>query len=195
MDRQTYEDLARRIRGLAPRAGDTRVIAIDGPAGSGKTSFARRLASALDAPVLHLDDLCPGWDGLDEAPARLVDWVLEPLATDGLARYRRYDWDAERYQEWHDIPAAPALIVEGVGTGSRIAAPYLSLLVWVTAPLDLRMARGTERDGEVSRERWETWARRENELFAREGIQERADLRVNGAAAIAHDPEREFATS
>lgn len=174
------QDLAARLRAAPPRAGTVRVAAIDGPAGSGKTTLAGRLAAVLDAPVIHMDDLYPGWDGLAAAPGKLREWVLEPLAAHRQARYRRYDWEAGAYAEWVDVPSADTLIVEGCGSGARAAAPYLSLLVWVEAPYGVRMARGIGRDGESFRPHWERWAVQERALFASERTAERADVRVDG---------------
>jgi adenylylsulfate kinase-like enzyme len=56
------------------------VIAVDGRSGSGKTSLAARLRSALHAPVVTLEDLYGGWDGLERGIDLLVSEVLEPLA-------------------------------------------------------------------------------------------------------------------
>ena len=189
-----YADLAARIRTLPPRAGTTRVVAVDGPAGSGKSVFARRLAAVLDAPMGHVDDLCPGWDGLEQAATRLVEWIVAPLAAGGRARFRRYDWEQGSYKEWHKVSVAPILIVEGVTSGSRLVASHLSLLLWVTAPPDVRMARGVERDGESHRARWERWAHEEERIFNTEGTRERAELHIDGAPTLTHDPEREFVT-
>lgn len=179
------EDLAARLRAAPPRAGTTRVAAIDGPAGAGKTTLADRLAAVIDAPVVHMDDLYPGWDGLAAGPGKLREWVLEPLAGGRPARYRRYDWEAGAYAEWVDVPAAGALIVEGCGSGARAAAPYLSLLVWIDAPYQIRRVRGIGRDGETFRPYWDRWAAQERELFAAERTAERADVRVDGT--VPHD--------
>ena len=138
-----------------------------------------------------MDDLYPGWDGLAAGPDRLLDWVLEPLATGRPARYRRYDWEAGEYAEWVKVPSASTLIVEGCASGARLGAPYLSFLIWVAAPPDVRMRRGIERDGEVFRPHWERWAAQEQVHFAAEGTASRADIRIDGAPAAAHDPERE----
>src|SRR5690606_19498388 len=72
-------DLARRVRESVPALGDVRLVCVDGPAGSGKTTLAGRLAEALDhAPVLHLDDLYEGWSGLDgDLAPRLRAQVLD----------------------------------------------------------------------------------------------------------------------
>lgn len=157
------------------------VIAVDGPAGSGKTvvadALARELAGENDAvPVIHMDDLFPGWDGLAEAVPRLLEWVLEPLLAGQRARWRRYDWDAGAYAEWHEEPRSSAYVVEGVACGSLPSVPYLALLVWVDASLATRYRRGIARDGEAFRRHWERWAAQEDVHFAADRTRERADL-------------------
>lgn len=172
--------VARAVRAVPARAGGTRVVAVDGPAGSGKSTLAATIRAALDgAPLVRMDDLYPGWDGLADAVPRLLEWVLEPLAAGRAARYRRYDWDAGRYAEWRDVPPAAELVVEGVGSGSRPARPYLSYLVWVQAPHELRMRRGIERDGEAFAPHWLRWARQEATLFAAEQTRRHADVVID----------------
>jgi len=184
-------DLVARLRESPARAGSTRVLAVDGRGGSGKTMLADRLASLLDAPVVHMDDLFPGWDGLAAAAPILRRWVLEPLARGEPARYRRYDWLRDSYNGWVDVPPSDTLVVEGCGCGSRLAAPYLSLLLWIDAPRTVRFDRGMRRDGETFRPHWERWALQEDALFAAEGTRERSDYRVDGFPSVPHDPERE----
>ena len=62
-----------------PRLGPVRLVAVDGFAGSGKTTFAGRLAEALGAQVLHTDDLLEGWVDTVSFWPRLEEWVLAPL--------------------------------------------------------------------------------------------------------------------
>jgi energy-coupling factor transporter ATP-binding protein EcfA2 len=181
----TLAGVARLARAAPPAAGRTRVVAVDGPSGSGKTTLAAALAVALGtpsgpAPVVRLDDFYPGWDGLEAVVPRLVEWVLEPVAAGRPARYRRWDWTAGRYAEWHQAspPEPGTLVVDGVGSGARACAPYLSLLVWVEAPRDVRYARGMARDGEAYRPWWDGWAAQEERHFAREGTRARAAVVV-----------------
>ncbi|CAN5607493.1 MAG: hypothetical protein M3494_12200 [Actinomycetota bacterium] len=96
------------------------------------------------------------------------------------------------YAEWNEIPASEVLIVEGVGCGAETASPYLTFLVWVEAPKELRMRRGIERDGEAFRPHWERWARQEEAIFGANRTRERAGLVVEGAPDVPHAPEREF---
>lgn len=161
------------------RLGPVRLVCIDGPAGSGKTSLAGRVADVLHAQTVHMDDLYEGWSGLAGAWPRLRDWVLAPLAGGGPGRYRRYDWFAGEYAEWHDVPVADYLVVEGCGCAPRAVDDWASLVVWVEAPRELRIARGVERDGEGVRENWVTWMAQEDAVFAAEQTRDRAHLRVD----------------
>src|SRR6478735_90882 len=83
------------------RLGPVRLVAVDGPAGSGKTTFAERLAGELGAPVVHLDDLLEGWTDLRSMWPRLEKWVLAPLRRGDDAAYRTYDWHAGEFRtQW-----------------------------------------------------------------------------------------------
>lgn len=173
------EQVAGLVRSRAPSAGSTLVMAVDGPSGSGKTTLAAAVSEALGGvPVVHMDDVYPGWDGLEDAVPRLLEWVLEPLAAGLPARYRRYDWDRNEYAEWHDVPASPVVVVEGVASGARACSRYLSVLVWVDATRHVRFSRGIARDGEGFRPHWERWAVQEDRHFAIEGTRGRADVHV-----------------
>jgi chloramphenicol 3-O-phosphotransferase len=186
-------DVAARVLGAAPTCGPTRLVSVDGPSGSGKSTLAARLAAALgDPPVLHMDDIYPGWDGLADAVPLLHDQVVAPLAACRPARYRRYDWVRGEFAEEHDLGVPPLLLVEGVTAGARAVAAPATLLVWVEAPPDERFRRGIARDGEAYRPHWERWARQEQAHFAADGTRDRADLVVDGAPHVPHDGETEI---
>jgi len=158
-----------------PRCGATRVIAIDGPSGAGKTDFTAALAGQLpSAQVLHMDDLYPGWDGLEQAVADLHDRVLAPLARGEPAAYRRWSWVRGRYAGWHDVAATDLLIVEGVGAGAGPGADLESGLIWLEADREVRLRRAIDRDGELYRPHWQRWAAREEALFALDRTRSRA---------------------
>ncbi|GLW11879.1 hypothetical protein Misp01_70070 [Microtetraspora sp. NBRC 13810] len=182
-DKLSHAGLADLIRTLEPSCGPVRLVAVDGPAGSGKTTFAGRLARALDAQVVHSDDFPVPWDQPPEAWFRLVEeQILRRLARGLPGRYRRYDWTHDDYAEWVDVPVAPALILEGVSTARRATADLTAFTVWVEAPADLRLRRVLARDGAHLEPRWRTWMRQEDAWFAADSPRERADLLVDGAA-------------
>jgi len=175
-DPQHVDALAALAVVAESHCGTTVVIAIDGPSGSGKTSLAIALARRLPAPVIHLDDLYAGWDGLADGSAVLAGRVLEPLSRGERGSYRRYDWVAGDWAETVQVCPVPILVVEGCGSSVLPAGDYAGLRVWVEAPREVRLARGIARDGEAYRPHWQRWAAQETELFARDRTRERADL-------------------
>ena len=166
-------------RSKSPTLGSGRLICVDGPAGSGKTTLAAAISAQAGAPVVHMDALYDGWEGLPRVSDQL-DALLLPLAADEDGHYLRYDWDLQQYVETVTVPPAPLLVLEGVGSGSRAHAGLCTLLVWVEAPADLRLRRGLERDGVLLEGHFRQWMRDETEHFAREGTRARADLFVDG---------------
>ncbi|MEV0322296.1 hypothetical protein ACIBKX_38755 [Streptomyces sp. NPDC050658] len=159
--------LAGALLRLPPSCGPVRLVGVDGHAGSGKSTFARRLADALGgAPVLRLDDIAShaelfGWT------ERLRRQVLVPLSHGETARYEPYDWHAHRFgPEVRTLPPAPVVLVEGVGAGRRAVRPFLACLLWMDLPRDEAWARGRGRDGAEQRDFWDGWEPAERRHFA-----------------------------
>ena len=80
------------LQGAPARAGRTRVLAIDGRSGAGKTRLAAELSTELGAAVVSLEDFYSGWDGLDRGIGVLVSEVLEPLAAGRTVRVPPAAW-------------------------------------------------------------------------------------------------------
>ena len=168
--------------------GRVTVVAVDGPSGSGKTVLARALARDLGAPLLHMDDLYPGWDGLAASPALLAEQVLEPLARGERAAYRRWDWHASGWAtDPVEVPepTGGVLVVEGCGSSVGPAGEHAAVRVWVDAEPALRMRRGIARDGEGYRPHWERWAAQEERVFTADRTRERADLVIDTSPGVA----------
>ncbi|GAB2697328.1 nucleoside/nucleotide kinase family protein [Thalassiella azotivora] len=162
-----------------PRAGRTRVVAVDGRSGAGKTTLALELARRAGAPLVRMDELYPGWDGLDAAVPLLVDGVLEPLRTGRTPAFRRWDWARDVPGEVRTVPVGDVLVVEGVGCGAAACRPYLTTLLWLTAPTAVRHRRAMDRDGDGYRPHWDRWAAQEERYLATEHPAEHADVRVD----------------
>ncbi len=188
----TFTALSARVLAAPPLLGSTRLVSIDGPAGSGKTTFAERLAAALGpgTPVVHMDDLYAGWT-LTGAVARLSAGVLRQLAEGRPGAYSPYDWAAGRFScDLVPVAVGPVLLVEGCGSSPRRLDAWTTLRVWVQAPDTMRLARGLERDGAALAPHWHGWLHTEAAEFAREDTKARAQLRVDGAPGTPVGPDR-----
>lgn len=185
--RPVASDLVARALAGPRRLGPVRLVCVDGPAGSGKSTTAAALTAAAGdtAAVVHLDDLYDGWTGLEGSLwPRLAAQVLEPLRRGRPGRFQRYDWATGRFADWVDVPVPGLLVLEGCGAARRAADEVATLRVWVEAPVDLRLERGLARDGVESRPQWERWMVDEAAHFARERTRERADVRLDAFGAL-----------
>ena len=183
---------------LERRASPERVVlvGIDGRGGAGKSTFARALAARLaQASVIEVDDFyrpsatrLPAGDpdiGGNFEWRRLRDQVLLPLRRGEEARYQRYDWGADAMAEWHTVPPRGTVVIEGNYSTREELRDLYDFRIWVEAPAELRLARGLERGGINTRERWlEEWMPEEERYLAAQEPWRFADHVVDGAAPV-----------
>lgn len=175
-------EVARDLLARPATLGSTRLVCVDGPAGSGKTTLAASLLGALPgAEVVHCDELLQGWRGLPGL-ADTVERLLHPLAQDRPGSWRRWDWLADGWAETHEVAPGGVLVLEGVGSWSPRIAALVGRLVWVETDPAVRLERGLARDGEQMRPQWEQWRLDEDALFTRLGTRAHADVLVDTSA-------------
>jgi uridine kinase len=180
---RTFGQIAAAILGR-PARGPLRLVAVDGRAGSGKSTFARYLSGALgQAPVLRLDDFL-SWDDLTEFWPRLEAQALLPLFQARNARYQARDWDNDPYGrklgEWKELPFAEVVVLEGVGSAREQIRNRLAYAIWIETPRPVCLERGILRDGKERRGLWTDWQKREDAFFDADPVKERVDLVVDG---------------
>ena len=173
------EQVLEHVRSRPPTLGTGRLVCIDGPAGSGKTTLADAVSRlAPEAVVVHTDELLQGWGGLSGLAAS-VEALLRPLAEGRTGQWRRWDWVADGWAETHDVQPGGLLVLEGVGSWASSYAELIGCLVWVeAADAEVRLQRGLARDGVSMRPQWEQWMREEAALHTDEGTRTRADVVV-----------------
>lgn len=191
----TFGDLARYVVALRP----PRLVVVDGAGGSGKSVFAARLMTATEkyvkTVIVSVDDFYrPAGERTSEFTGlfnlgRLRSEVIEPYVSGKRITYRPYDWEIEAVSSKERTAGhADVLIVEGVFALSTALAWTGALGVWVDAPMDLRLARGLERDGEAARDVWvNDWIPREDAYRREERPEARAHLTVDTSAPLADD--------
>lgn len=170
------------------------LIAVDGFSGAGKTSLALELAAELRAhrsvALFHLEDVYPGWDGLDTGMDYYRRRVLEPLAQGRSADWQSWDWAAGRYSTQHATEPADIVIFEGVGAGHRAARHLLDAVLWIESPEAVRRERALARDGETYAPHWNRWAAQEAAWAVVDPVPAAADILVrNEPAAVPSSPD------
>ncbi len=150
------------------RTASRPVVLIDGRSGSGKSTLADALAPALGSQLVRLDDLYPGWDGLDAGSAAVAG-ILTDL------RWRAWNWAADEPGDWHELDPGRPIIVEGVGAISRASRPLADRAIWGEPDDATRKQRALARDGDTYAPHWDRWAAQELTFIARECPQELAD--------------------
>ncbi len=191
----TVAELGTRLARTGPRLGQTRLIAVDGRSGAGKTWLAAELATPLGAPVIHMDDLYPGWEGPGPAAGVLAGWVIEPLARGEPARWRRFDWATMSYAEWHTTEAAGVVVLEGCGSIRSALAGAYAARIWVEAPAAARRQRLRARpDWAAYEPHAQRWAELEEQLYETEDTRRHCDVIVENPAP-APDGDRDVRLS
>lgn len=177
-------------------AGRPRLIAVDGFSGAGKTTLATEVAAALanrgSVRLFHLEDIYPGWDGLEAGMSYYRKQILSPLAEGRTAHWQAWNWETGRYGTRHSTGPADVVVFEGVGAAHREARGLLDTAVWVEGAEEVRRRYALARDGSTYAPHWERWAAQERRWAADDDASAAAELTVrmvgpgaNPAAALA----------
>jgi len=168
------DELVARIRDAAP---DRRaVVLIDGRSGAGKTVLAEALAPRLDAQLVSLDDVYPGWEGLEAGSAAVHETVLRDGVDAQAPGWTRWDWAAAQPAEWHPVDPDRAIVVEGCGALSAANRALATFGIWLELDAAERRRRSSARDHGRFDRYWQPWADQEDAFIAREHPRELADL-------------------
>lgn len=166
------------------------VVLIDGRSGAGKSTFADRLVASWPGPtrpvLVRMDDVYPGWGGLDAASEHVQRELLAPRSTGGSGRWRRHDWVTGRPAEWNDVPADRPLVLEGCGSLSRAGAAVADVRIWLDADEATRKRRALARDAGAFDDHWDMWTDQMEAFVARERPLALADVVLRSDGGTAH---------
>ena len=184
---QTFASFAEHIQTLKTPT----IVAVDGRSGSGKTTFANKLAVALQAPIVHTDDI--SWfHSFFDWWQLAIDHVLKPFHAG-----EHIDWIPEAYKARGRkgsilVPRAPILIFEGVSASRLELSHLIDIPIWIETPINIAEQRTLERDGLDELEFQLEWQAEEKPLVTKDQPWTRAKLIVDGKPTLEHDPNTEF---
>ena len=177
-----YQSLLQEIIGI--ENDKTTLIAIDGVAGSGKTTLALKLATDLtDSYVVHMDDLYDGWNNplSQKLTARVISQLLNPISKQMSVSYQVFNWKLNRFTDFKSVPQSKYLILEGVGAAQREFRPYMNKIIWIECDPNLGYNRVIARDGDQVKQEMLKFLIDQNNHFSTELSKNAADYTLNGA--------------
>jgi uridine kinase len=157
------------------------IIAIDGPAGAGKTTLASHLQAALalryKSTVLHMDSLYNGWDTpFDERFTSALVTAASSHQQSLAYALPRYDWNHRKFSEPEAVPAAELLILEGVGSSHSAIRKFLTATIWIDIDPENGYERVIARDGDGISTEMKSWLITQAQHFAAEDSKNTADF-------------------
>jgi uridine kinase len=157
------------------------IIAIDGPAGAGKTTLAHDIKLALaqrySITEIHMDDLYDGWDNaLTPHLTEVLLHLTNSHKKSAAISLSTYNWQEGAFNPAAVIEKAELLILEGVGSGQMAIRDSLAALIWIDIEESQGMARVLERDGNDIEKQMRKWLTTQEQHFLTEGTQKAADF-------------------
>lgn len=164
-----------------PKSGQTHVIAIDGRAGSGKTTFADNLGLYLSRKrkieILHLDEIYSGWDtALGENLTLTLNSIISTLRECKSPTLDIYNWGSSAFDSKRTIPTCDVLIIEGVGSAQRIVRDVSTVSIWLEIDPRIGLERVLARDGREIEAQMSAWQISEEKHFISESTKENVDF-------------------
>ena len=157
------------------------IIAIDGPAGAGKTTLATHIHLALypnyTSTIIHMDDLYNGWDkALSSELTEVLTHIAKAHRQGQPISLSKYDWATSEFSPAEPIDDAQLIILEGVGSGQGALREYLCALIWIDIDESKGLSRVLERDGEGIKDQMQKWLVTQEQHFAIEKTDNAADF-------------------
>ncbi|CAB4861934.1 MAG: hypothetical protein F2786_02385 [Actinobacteria bacterium] len=139
------------------------LIAIDGPAGAGKTTLAAKLQIDLSKEkslhVIHMDDLYAGWTNpLSQDLTVTLAKIVEAFSARLQHTVPIYNWANNSFDSSRTYEPTDILIIEGVGSGQKVVRDAGATLYWLDVEPEIGLARVLNRDGfeiEAQMRRWQ----------------------------------------
>jgi uridine kinase len=159
------------------------LLAIDGPAGAGKTTYAAKLEAELSAnatvKVIHMDDLYNGWENpLNNALSEILDRVTTAHLAGREFVIKKFNWELMQFDREESISPTDYLIIEGVGAAQQIVRDSGATTYWLDIEPEIGLRRVLERDGVHIEAHMRQWQVEQDKHFARDETRENCEFKL-----------------
>jgi uridine kinase len=161
----------------------TVLLAIDGPAGSGKTTLAAKLEREYQltttVQVIHMDDLYNGWENaLSEELAEKLSHIVQSHNSGKDFHLAKFNWASMKFDEGELMLATEVLILEGVGAAQKVVRDAGAMTYWIETPAEIGLQRVLDRDGHHLRDLMLKWQTHQDAHFQIDKTAENCDVKL-----------------
>jgi uridine kinase len=160
------------------------LLAIDGPAGAGKTTLAAKLEAEFSVHstvrTIHMDELYNGWD--DALGQSLTDTLQAIVAAylSGIEHtIKIFNWHLMKFDREEVITPSDYLILEGVGAAQKIVRDAGAITYWLDIDAETGLKRVLARDGAHIEKEMRQWQIQQSIHFAKDQTQENSEFKVS----------------
>ena len=159
------------------------LLAIDGPAGAGKTTLAAKLEAEYSAHstvrTIHMDDLYNGWD---DALGKALTDTLQAITSAHQAGYectiKIFNWHLMKFDREEIIVPTDYLILEGVGAAQAVVRDAGAVTYWLDIDAETGLKRVMARDGAHIEKEMRQWQNQQSIHFAKDQTRENCEFKL-----------------
>jgi uridine kinase len=159
------------------------LLAIDGPAGSGKTTLAAKLQSEYQlfssVQVIHMDDLYNGWeDALSEELTLKLAGIIHAHKSGLDFPLSKFNWATMKFDKAEIVHSTEVLILEGVGAAQKLVRDAGAKTYWIETPAKIGLQRVLDRDGQHLHDLMLNWQSYQSAHFKKDKTAENCDVKL-----------------
>jgi thymidylate kinase len=159
------------------------LLAIDGPAGAGKTTLAAKLEAEFSAHstvrTIHMDDLYEGWDGaLGSALTQTLEEITSAHLSGNECAIKIFNWQLMKFDREEVIAPTDYLILEGVGAAQAVVRKAGATTYWLDIDAETGLKRVLARDGAHIEKEMRQWQIQQSIHFDLDQTRENCEFKL-----------------
>ena len=159
------------------------LLAIDGPAGAGKTTLAAKLEAEFSSHstvrTIHMDELYNGWsDALGQSLTDALQAITAAYLSGVECTIKIFNWHLLKFDREEVITPTDYLILEGVGAAQEIVRKAGATTYWLDIDAETGLQRVLARDGVHIEKEMRQWQIQQSIHFAKDQTRENCEFKV-----------------